>query len=105
MDSKNPTFTTQIHDTRSGESDQVGRSISTFLTARSAIFRELAEIREQVSEVLTRDPPYTALILHWKAGLIAFGRDGTTRKATSTFRSSGEMRTRRLTKRKKSFLT
>ncbi len=38
-----------IKDTRPPESDPASQLISTFLTARSGTYRELAELREAVS--------------------------------------------------------
>lgn len=53
-----------INDTRSRESDPSDRLITTFLIAHSRIFRELAELREEVSKLTTRDPSHTTLVLH-----------------------------------------
>ena len=54
MDNNIANITTLNNDARPQESDPVFQLISTFLTARSDIYRELAELRREVSEPTTR---------------------------------------------------
>lgn len=105
MDGNIAKVTALVNDPSSREPDPVGQLISSFLIARSGTFRELAELREEVSELLTRLPQHTTLIYNTKVKLLIFIRDGATRKATSTSKSSGKSRMRRLIGSKEHFTT
>lgn len=54
MDDNIAPVTALVNDTRSREPDPVSQLISSFLIARSRTFRELAELRDEVSELLAR---------------------------------------------------
>lgn len=54
MDNNVANLTTLNDGARLQESDPVAQLISTFLTARSDIYRELAELRREASEPMTR---------------------------------------------------
>ena len=54
MDDNIANVTALVNDTHSREPDPVGQLISSFLIARSRTFRELAELRNEVSELLAR---------------------------------------------------
>lgn len=96
MDDNLPNVREMVNDTRSQEPDSVVHLISSFLIARSRIFRQLSELREEVSEPSIQTYPQITLIYYWKRRLIAFARDGVTPKATSTLKSSGKPRMKRL---------
>ena len=103
MDDKIEHTTTLVDKLCLREPDPARQLIDSFLIARSEIFRGLAELRDEVSEPLTRLNCYTTLLHNWKPRLITFARDGATRKATSTSKSSGKPRMKRLSGSEESF--
>lgn len=61
MDDDTAEVTTPTDNFRPRELNPVDERISTFLTARSGIYRELADLREEVSEPMTRDSSHTTV--------------------------------------------
>lgn len=54
---------TLTKDTRSPELDPASQLISAFLKARSGIYRELTELRREVSKPLVQYPSHTTLVM------------------------------------------
>ena len=96
IDDNFPNVREMVNNTRSREPDPVVHVISSFLIARSRIFRQLSELREEVSEPSIQTYLQIVLIYYWKRRLIAVARDGAAPKATSTLKSSGKPRMKRL---------